>query len=80
VIRALGRAAAIHRPAVRCAAAIARRRSRRVRTSSATIAAMRSDPARTLLAARTPRGAAARACAGRRDAGRDVTTKAIKTT
>ena len=47
---------------------------------SATIAAMHADPARTAIAARTPRGAAARSCGDRRAAGHGITTKAIKTT
>jgi len=41
---------------------------------------MRFDPARTAIAARTPRGAAARSCGDRRAAGHGITTKAIKTT
>jgi len=47
---------------------------------SATIAAMHADPARTVVATRSSRGFAARARAGRRDAGHRITTKAIKTT
>jgi len=47
---------------------------------SATIAAMHADPARTVVATRSSRGFAARARAGRRDAGCRITTKAIKTT
>jgi len=47
---------------------------------SATIAAMHADPARTVVATRSSRGFAAHARAGRRDAGRRITTKAIKTT
>jgi hypothetical protein len=47
---------------------------------SATIAAMHAHPARTVIVARTPRGFAARACAGRRDARCGITAKAIKTT
>jgi len=47
---------------------------------SATIAAMHAHPARPVIATRMPRGCPARARAGRRDAGRGITTKAIKTT
>jgi hypothetical protein len=47
---------------------------------SANIAVMHADPARTIIATRTSRGFAARARAGRRDAGHRITTKAIKTT